>query len=282
MTISRINEINSGNKGLTEDKFNSEKKLVINKNIFLIPSESFTHLNAITEGKPIFYLPPVNGTYDLFIKIAESIKRPVIGINWTLDCLKLNSVEETVDYFLVLINKTFPEMNLNFDFIGYSFGGFFAFELCIKLQNKWNRFPKLILLDSSPILLKFIYNQLSMLVPQHIGEETIFNSLLFSFLMDKVSIDFQNIESILQNTPKKDKIRKVSEIFVELSSLDYDIKQIEFAVESHVNKILMLIKHNINSIKFNGNLLLIRATEQVVNQSNDQQNLKHDYGLNEV
>ncbi len=100
--------------------------------------------------------------------------------------------------------------------------------------------------------------------------------------MDKVSIDYQKVKSLLQNTPKEERTAKVSQIFLESAGIQCDPQTVAFAAESHSNKLFMLNTYSTDKIKFSGNILLLRANEHVVNELHTNHIIKHDYGLSEV
>ena len=49
---------------------------------FDIPSEPISYLNDVREGKPVFFLPPVEGIFKTLEELALKINRPVIALNW--------------------------------------------------------------------------------------------------------------------------------------------------------------------------------------------------------
>ncbi|CAG2119967.1 unnamed protein product, partial [Medioppia subpectinata] len=77
------------------------------KQVFHIPIERVVYLNGIKEGRKVFYLPPTDGTYHLFVPVATRMTRPVIGLNWTEECLQLGSIRETAQHFLDVIHSEF-------------------------------------------------------------------------------------------------------------------------------------------------------------------------------
>jgi fatty acid synthase len=280
LSISKILEISAGISPQC-DASKPEKQILSNESSLYIPTEMITYLNDIMNGDPVIFLPPVDGTYTLLKQIAKSLNRPAIGLNWTLDCKDLKTIEETATHFINVINKALPNISDNYDIIGYSYGGVVGYEIGIQLQKRSKCFRKLILLDSSPPQFKLDTEEV---VRFHklCDEESGYIEALISFLMDNVSVDYQKVKSLLQNTPKEERTAKVSQIFLESAGIQCDPQTVAFAAESHSNKLFMLNTYSTDKIKFSGNILLLRANEHVVNELHTNHIIKHDYGLSEV
>ncbi|CAG2122894.1 unnamed protein product, partial [Medioppia subpectinata] len=58
---------------------------------FVIPNEAYTRLNNVTTGKPLYFLPPLEGIFASLEGLAAKVDRPVIGLNWVKDMEKLGS-----------------------------------------------------------------------------------------------------------------------------------------------------------------------------------------------
>ena len=83
---------------------------------FTIPSEPYTKLNKVTNGRPIYFLPPFETNFSIYMSFAERFNRPVIGLNWTRDVSKFETYKETERYFIDLLKKLEP--NGDYDLVG--------------------------------------------------------------------------------------------------------------------------------------------------------------------
>ena len=191
--------------------------------MFSIPEQIFVHLNGISDGKPIFLLPPHNGSFDPLMKIIVNVVRPVYGLNWTENCLRLTSMQELAKHYLNSIEEQFKDIDMNFDLIGYSIGGVIAYEMSLQLQSDCNRYPKLILLDSSPVLFRLGEHKyqkfFSFPSDNSIDEDMEQIHHLVGFLFEKIPIDYTIIEKLLKDLPKDQRIRKVCDILIEKTNL---------------------------------------------------------------
>jgi thioesterase domain-containing protein len=170
--------------------------------------------------------------------------------------------------------------------IGYSFGGVVCFHCGIELQKqlKPQSLSKLILLDSSPVMLKLSTDE-AVKFHNIMEEENGYIEGLLSFLMQYTTIDYQQMKTILLNTPKQEREAKVSQIFNEITGISYALKTIEFAAESYFNKLYMMNKYCPTDMnKFIGDILLFKATEHIINinDCNGNNLMSNDYGLSEV
>jgi fatty acid synthase len=255
-----------------------DKKLSLNQKVFEIPEQSFSYLNEISSGNPVIFLPPLEGSFDLLKPIAKNLSRPAIGLNWTNDCAYLKTIEETALHYLNLINDKLHDCKDNYDLIGYSFGGVVAYEMCSQLERSSKNVNSLILLDSSPIQYK-IDTEEAVVKYNLYDEQSQRLEALVSFLMQYVSIDYQKVKALLQNTPINERTLKVSQIFLESQGIQSDSETIEFVAQTFSNKLLMLNSYATNGFKLCNDLLLIRAQEHIINNKDI---IKHDYGLSEV
>ena len=98
---------------LDEMKSNRQKLIVYN---FTMPTEPYTKLNNVTKGRPIYLMPPFEITFSAYEKFAKKFDRPVIGLNWTRDVSKLETVKEINKYFEDLLKKLEPKGD--YDLVG--------------------------------------------------------------------------------------------------------------------------------------------------------------------
>ena len=106
----KINEL----KKYAEDLKISRSKLCKYK--FIIPTEPHTRLNDIKTGKPVFLLPPIDGIFASLEPLAEKMKRPVVGLNWTREVDKFTTFKEVCKYYKDLLKKLAPDGN--YDLMG--------------------------------------------------------------------------------------------------------------------------------------------------------------------
>ena len=97
---------------------------------FIIPTEAHCRLNHIQTGKPLFFLPPLEGVFASLEGLAMKIDRPVIGLNWINKLNSYSSIKETNEYFIDLINQMEP--NTDHDIIGH----FYSVYPMIKMLKK--------------------------------------------------------------------------------------------------------------------------------------------------
>ena len=90
LTVEQLDKIGSGNQTSVET---TQQANVLQVNSTL-PVEITTKLNNVQNGKPIFFLPPIEGTFELLTPLAQKLNRPVIGLNWISDFMKVNSIQE--------------------------------------------------------------------------------------------------------------------------------------------------------------------------------------------
>ena len=282
LNIARIAAIGqkSHSKSQTETQ-NIDKNVLKNNFVFDIPIDSVVRLNDMNDGKPVLLLPPLEGSFRLLSDLAKSMKRPVIGLNWTNDCLNLKTIEETADYYLnVITDKLSDTFGQNYDLMGYSFGGCVAFQMALQMQKKWKDFcPKLVFLDSSPVQFSIYAEEVNRKYNFSDKKSQELESLI-AFLNQYVSVDYNKVKQILENTPEEERVDRVSQIFLESQQMDANPQNIEFIAKTFSNKLLMLNTYTLEQgLKFEGNSLLVRAEDVII--KNDAL-IRHDYGLSEV
>ena len=276
LNVGHLMEI-SGQAGTGSPRAQTEAPLQLNISIPRIglPQETVVRLNDITEGRPVFFLPPLEGVFNLLEVLAKQIKRPVIGLNWTLAFKDMTTIEEASAQYI----ETAKRLNFDndFDLIGYSFGSVLSFEMGLQLQPKSK--VNLVLLDGSPTQLmvsteqfreKYQANDLNV---QHV-------EALVTFLMQFVPINYQKVKGELLAIGEQDnRVKRAAEIFVESGGPKSDPKDIALAAEAFFRKVKMMHSYRFNK-KFDGDVLLVRAEEFIVKNSDIQ--LPHDYGVADV
>ena len=104
-----------------------ECRYKLSKVKFLIPAETHTRLNNIKAGKPIYFMPPLEGIFATLEGLAEQLHRPVYGLNWTKDMNDFDSVKEISKYYTKLLKNLEPKGN--YDILGYSYGALIVIKL---------------------------------------------------------------------------------------------------------------------------------------------------------
>ncbi|CAG2110762.1 unnamed protein product, partial [Medioppia subpectinata] len=72
---------------------------------FLIPTETHTPLNTVTNGTPIYFMPPILVSFGAMEELAQRINRPVIGLNWTREVSALTTMKEVTAYYVKLLTR---------------------------------------------------------------------------------------------------------------------------------------------------------------------------------
>jgi thioesterase domain-containing protein/acyl carrier protein len=132
INVKQVKEFQSGNK---EDLKNLSKEIKImraklTKIKFIIPTETYTKLNGVQNGNPIYFLPPVEGIFAALENLAKKINRPVIGLNWTEDMKNMTTIKEITAYYISLLKNLSP--NGNYDIVGHSMGALIARKMLSK------------------------------------------------------------------------------------------------------------------------------------------------------
>ncbi|CAG2103550.1 unnamed protein product, partial [Medioppia subpectinata] len=306
LTIERIRQIGSQTKAAvtrrstdTDHNITDTSVVLVDNRVFHIPIERVVYLNAIKEGRKVFYLPPTDGTYHLFIPVATRMTRPVIGLNWTEECLYFGSIADTAQHFINVIHSEFVnQLDDGFDLCGYSYGVFVAYDMCLALQRAAISGlvlplppPKLIALDMCPVQTRKDV-VVSLADTQHIfnGDEKL--GLLASFLMDKISIQSQELIETVTGVERSQWDRVVAELLIQrIGDPCLALNEVMFAVKSHVHKMQHMIHysiggHDMDGHRLKGDVLLIRADQHIVGnvaaKSEFRHTVQHDYGFGEI
>ena len=271
LSVEQLDKIGSGNQTSVET---TQQTNVLQVNSTL-PVEVATKLNNVQNGKPIFFLPPIEGTFELLAPLAQKLNRPVIGLNWISDFMKVNSIQEACSVLVEVCKK----MNLNhkeFDLVGYSYGALTSFEMAIQMKPLKSKI-NLILLDGSPKMVMgstlHVAQQLNCLTDEKLQHV----EALVLFLLQYISFDYNKVrEELTSITDYEQRSVRAAQLLIENGGPKNDIKDLVNLMEQYFRK--SLIAHNYKQdAKFDGNVLLIRA-EKVLFQ-NDK--LAFDYGLSE-
>jgi thioesterase domain-containing protein len=237
ITVKEMKDFQSGNKQILTDLSKKLKlmKINLNKVKFIIPEETHTKLNAVQNGNPIYFLPPLEGIFSTLENLAKKINRPVIGLNWTQDMKNLNKMKEISDYYLNLLKKLSP--NGNYDIVGYSFGALIARKMLTK--GPVGRVVIIDILSNSDLNV------------EEVNDEYIFESSVNKFFRQILpETSNERIQRILN--PIKDTNEKLKRICSELkefggkSMVDKDMEEI---MMNTLERGKLLVDYRINSTK---------------------------------
>uniref|UniRef100_T1K1R7 Uncharacterized protein n=1 Tax=Tetranychus urticae TaxID=32264 RepID=T1K1R7_TETUR len=302
LKISKLKEFSKQVKNGTQaasvspGETNDSSNLPLNPLLLLqIPTKLTHNLNEHNQfdksTSPVYYLPPIEGNYDLMQGLIDGVKRPVIGLNWTYDLAPFTSLEAAAIYMADQLTKL-HQSDDKIDMLGYSFGGLVAFAVSSELENRYltnnGKGPivsRLVLIDSDPETLK---HAAATLVHTHAcndsnTQEVEFIKSTLKRVMHKLDVDqfdselkscpnrserFAKFKTILLNNGldevKADSIVKINELTLQKGQLTLKYKP---KIKSHLFKIchirakddLSTFKNVTNGIRlgterfFNGN-----------------------------
>ncbi|RAJ62354.1 polyketide synthase PksN [Streptomyces sp. Amel2xB2] len=106
-------------------------------------------MNAVREGRPVFWVHHGNGGVESYAAVAERCGRPFYGIQprgWTGSEDILTGQEAMAAYYVDIIRAVQPEGP--YDVGGFSLGGLFAYEVVRQLQLQDATVDTLVMLDT--------------------------------------------------------------------------------------------------------------------------------------
>ncbi|KAI1292133.1 Fatty acid synthase [Halotydeus destructor] len=254
LTVGNLQEISGGSSASLQD--NSQGlQLDISQPTLEIPTEIVIHLNEGKEGRPVFFLPPLEGIFNLVEPLAKLINRPVIGLNWTPALKDTKSIQEAAKFYLDTVRAIHPADH--YDFVGYSYGTVVAFEMALQVPTS-----RLILLDGSPAHAVAIIDQFRAQAKISDAKELHIEAIV-TFINQFAPIDYKKTKE-------------------ELSLIDDEegrnCKAVEIFANSGGPTLRLLMSYQPVGKK-NGDVTLVRAEELIVKSLGD---LPQDYGLSEL
>ena len=81
-------------------------------------------------GKPIFFLPPIEGIFENLKQLAKELTRPVIALNWMKTMQELRDIKKVSLYYKERLKQLVPEGH--YDVVGHSFGAVIGIHMCRK------------------------------------------------------------------------------------------------------------------------------------------------------
>ncbi|CAG2169008.1 unnamed protein product [Oppiella nova] len=132
ITIGMFKEYESGNITNIKKHLEAIKRArsVLLKQKFIMPSDKYTRLNALTTGHPVYFMPTILLNFSLIEELALKLNRPAIGLNWTREVSQLTTLKAVNKYYRNLLRHIEP--TANYDVVGY----LDSIILCTKLLRK--------------------------------------------------------------------------------------------------------------------------------------------------
>ncbi len=81
-------------------------------------------------GKPIYFLPPIEGIFEALKPLAKEMNRPVIALNWMKTMQDLKDIKKVSEFYKNKLKQLMPEGH--YDIVGYSFGAIIGLQMCRK------------------------------------------------------------------------------------------------------------------------------------------------------
>lgn len=274
LTVGNLIEIGGqeGGKGSSEQ---NSAKLELSIPSIALPTETITKLNDVTQGRPVFFLPPIEGSFNMLEGMAKQLKRPAFGLNWSIAVKELTSIEEASQYFIEIIKPQVTDNN--YDLVGYSFGSILSFDMALQLQiAKAN--VNLTFLDASPTHLTVSTEQYRQLVSAENPDQT-FVEALVTFIIQIVPVNYLKLkEELLALKTKEERVEKAAEVLAKNGLVEVKPQDIGIAAEAFISKVMMMHQYRICR-KFQGDILLVRAEEMIIRS---ESHIGEDYGVSEV
>ena len=266
LTLAQLQEISGGNAASVSD--GGQGADLITPTIE-IPTEIIVKLNEGKEGRPIFFLPPVEGVFSLLEPLAKNLNRPVIGLNWTPALKDTKTIPEVASFYLDTVRAIHPDDS--YDFVGYSYGSVVAFEMSLQVPT-----TNLVLLDGAPVQMVASIEQYRESMKS--GAEDHQTEALVAFMSQFVQIDSRKArEELAAIKDPEERNAKAAELIMNNGGPKCDPKEMAFASNAFFQKLLMLKDYK-PSKKRDGSVLLLRAEELVIKTAD----IPRDYGLSDV
>jgi fatty acid synthase len=131
----------------------------VNLDINVTPApQMFTYLNQASQGgRPIFFIPSIEGDFRYLQPMTQCIIRPIIGVHWTEEQDNFDSFTELAKYIVSKMREVYPDST--YDILGQTYGSIVAFEVACELQRQMGgkAITKLLFLDGSPLYCKKLF-----------------------------------------------------------------------------------------------------------------------------
>jgi len=270
LTFQQLREINDGNVGILRDE--KAKQIELSIPMITVPSQLTIQLNEVTQGKPIFFLPPIEGVFDLVIPLTKHMSRPVIGLQYNTECKPYKTISELAAFYLKECRKH-QQDDTGYDLIGYSFGSVVAFEM--SLQAKCTT---LILLDGSPYATKRAIEKYRVKLDAVSAEDKRIEASIL-FISQFVPIDLGKTKDELKSITDIDQRNaRIAEIYAENGGPSCESNDIVIALDAFLQKIDMLHTYTPNGkVKIDKDVVLVRSDESFLGD----EDVPEDYNLSQ-
>lgn len=242
---------------------------------------TYFQLNDVTEGKPVFFLPPGDGFWFQSLPLARNMSIPAYGLNLNIWVVNIKTDPELHGHFIDMIRSLDTEYPGDHQLIGISLGASLAFEIAVKMQQKYDENSKLILLDGSPYHSQVNYYYLkNHLLGDHTMDQ--YSQGLLVYLSFLATFNAPKLKEVITACDKKSgKLEKFTEIVKKGGGLNEKHANVvaEFGDIFYQRATILGEKPFAGNVYY-GDCLLIRASEKIFSGCRD--NIPADYGLSQV
>ena len=144
ITIGEMKRFEEGDREVMK-QFAADLKIAranLSKIKFELSNEPLSKLNDVSNGKPIYLLPPFESIYDQFIPLAKLLPFPVYSLNWTHEMEQYKDIKEIALHYTNLMKTLEP--NGDYMLLATNFGSFVALRMAYKKEP----IKKLFLIDT--------------------------------------------------------------------------------------------------------------------------------------
>ena len=155
LKVKDIQKIGKDRSAAAKDKEKEGKEgkpvVGVNMDVNVAPAaQLFSNLNIHSQGgRPIFFIPSIEGDFRYLNPMTHCITRPTIGIHWTEELDNFDSFSDLAKYIVSKMREVYPDST--YDILGQTFGSLIAFEVACELQRQIGSkaVTKLLFLDGS-------------------------------------------------------------------------------------------------------------------------------------
>jgi pimeloyl-ACP methyl ester carboxylesterase len=204
----------------------------------LMPRQCIKILNQINPSAyhqiPVVIIHPLEGHVNMCRNLANLLKYPVIGVQYSKEAMKYESIRELAQYYWKQIQSHFG-CNKRVHLCGYGFGAMVALEMA---DLKVNRCASLILLDSGK---PCVSNYIMMATSNMKNKAKIENEALFGFACTYIQpvSKFELMGAIMECNTLAQRINLVVNLLMEKSQFKFDRADLKDAACSYVIKCMM-------------------------------------------
>lgn len=249
----------------------------------LKPDKSVIQLNKVTQGKPVFCIPSIEGVGAPLATLAAKLPFPVYSVQ-AVTAAPQDTIEKLAAFYTQEIKRIQPKGP--YRIIGYSYGACIGLEMATGLQqqnpSQPNIVESLILLDGSHRYMQTYRNAWRKAYgvgDQDLGKNAVVfeTEVLCAFTMRVVPVDYEQLRSELFTLPNYQ--ARLDNVVKKVMSSGLPVKQndIEFAADALCKKIKAADLYDPKT-KFNGDINLIRAETGTARE----EDVGKDYSLHEV